>query len=226
MKHTKEHFKKSITNLLNDKGTDEVLSEAALPAYAHKNFMIDYIFWKRVEIASNFVSKNIIDKSEILDFGCGTGVFSYEMATKGHSITAIDLNLKPVNLLKSQINYPTSIEFIEGDFFQIEFTKKFDFIVALDVLEHISLNDLPLYIDQMKKILNPNGYIVVSGPTENILYKIGRKIAGDDFTGDYHHTNIGDIQKVFQKSLTVKKLAKLIFPFVLFEVFSAKVTSK
>ena len=74
--------------------------------------------------------------------------------------------------MKSQINYPTSIEFIEGDFFQIEFTKKFDFIVALDVLEHISLNDLPLYIDQMKKILNPNGYIVVSGPTENILYKI------------------------------------------------------
>ena len=59
MKHTKEHFKKSITNLLNDKGTDEILSEAALPAYAHKNFMIDYIFWKRVEIASNFVSGSI-----------------------------------------------------------------------------------------------------------------------------------------------------------------------
>lgn len=226
MKQTKILFKNSITNLLNDKGTDEVLSEAALPAYAHKNILIDYIFWKRVEIASKFISKKTNAKSEILDFGCGTGVFSYEMASKGHSITAIDLNLKPVESLKNQINYPDSIEFIEGDFFEMEFTKKFDFIVALDVLEHISLADLPKYIERMKKILNPNGYIVVSGPTENILYKIGRKVAGKDFTGDYHHTNIVDIQNVFEKSFDVKKLAKLVFPFVLFEVFSAKEVTK
>lgn len=44
MKETKKLFKKTITSILADQGTDEVLSEAALPAYAHKNPIIDFNF--------------------------------------------------------------------------------------------------------------------------------------------------------------------------------------
>ncbi len=44
IKETKLVFKKAVRCILNSKGTDAVLSEAALPAYAHKNPIIDYIF--------------------------------------------------------------------------------------------------------------------------------------------------------------------------------------
>ena len=55
----------------------------------------------------------------------------------------------------------------------------FDIIYALDVLEHI--NDLEPYVTLFSKLLVPGGTVIISGPTENIFYKIGRKIAGKRF---------------------------------------------
>ncbi|MCG2611242.1 methyltransferase domain-containing protein [Flavobacterium sp. SM15] len=222
MEKTKKIFKQNITELLNAQGTDEVLSEAALPAYAHKNPVIDHIFWKRLKLASDFISKNCKPGGKVLDFGCGTGVFSYDLASKGFELTSLDLDLKPVELLKTKIQFPASINFIQGDFFHLEFEpNSFDAIVALDVLEHIPLNELPAYLDKFNKLLKQDGYIVISGPTENILYKIGRKLAGNDFTGHYHETTIARIKEVFVSKFKVVTLGKLIWPFTLFEVFYA-----
>lgn len=223
MKETKTLFKSKISALLSKQGTDEVLSEAALPAYAHKNPLIDLIFWKRLETASDFITKNSSDAADILDFGCGTGVFSYHMGKKGHRVFAIDLDLTPVSLLKPVIDYSDTISFHEGDFFTMDFNgRTFDFIVALDVLEHIPLEDLPTFLDKFASLLKPNGSIVVSGPTENKLYRLGRKLAGSDFTGAYHETTIAKIKAVFERQFTVKTLAKLIWPIVLFDIFYAR----
>ncbi|HTQ27696.1 MAG TPA: methyltransferase domain-containing protein, partial [Puia sp.] len=115
----------------------------------------------------------------------------------------------------------SSIEFIEGDLMQISYPDhSFDYIIALDVLEHI--NNLDDYILLFKKLLKPGGSIIVSGPTENFLYKIGRKLAGEKFTGDYHVNNIHNIKKSFSKSMDTKTLRKLIWPFTLFELFVAR----
>lgn len=223
MKETKQLFKNKIIEILNNQGTDEVLSEAALPAYAHKNKIIDYIFWKRLSLAVSFVKKNFKSRSEILDFGCGTGVLSYEIAKNGHNVTAIDLNLTPVNILKNKINYPESINFIQGDFFSLNFVdKKFDVIIALDVLEHIPLDELPLYLKKFELLLKPRGVIIISGPTENWLYKLGRFFAGNDFTGHYHETTIGKIKRICNIYFKVKLISKLIWPITLFEIFYAK----
>ncbi|HEX9979471.1 MAG TPA: class I SAM-dependent methyltransferase [Flavobacterium sp.] len=223
MKNTKKLFKEQISGLLSLQGTDEVLSEAALPAYAHKNPLIDFIFWKRVEIAAGFIETKAKGKANILDFGCGTGVLSYKMAQSGHQVLALDLDLTPVNLLRDGIKYPDNITFKEGDFLNMDFSgQSFDFIVALDVLEHIPLDVLPVYLKKFNSILNPEGSIIISGPTENILYKIGRKLAGSDFTGEYHETTIGRIKHVFNDFFAVTTLRKLIWPLTLFEVFHAE----
>ncbi|QYS86570.1 hypothetical protein JJC03_00320 [Flavobacterium oreochromis] len=57
MKIERKIFKTAIQEILSKKGTDEVLSEAAFPAYAHKNPLIDYIFWKRLKIVANYIDK-------------------------------------------------------------------------------------------------------------------------------------------------------------------------
>lgn len=216
---TKKKFKKAFKEILRTTNNYE-LDEAALPAYAHRNPIIDYLFWKRLQVAFNF-SNNKGQLVRALDFGCGSGCFSYLLAKNGYEVTGIDLDFTPLQLVKEKIDFPSNIKFMEGDIFKLDIpNNSFDVIFALDVLEHIE--NLSEYIELFKKVLAPNGIIVVSGPTENMLYKIGRKIAGERFTGDYHVTNISKIKEEFKAHLKVSTIKKLIFPFVLFEVFKAE----
>ncbi len=215
----KKKFKTAFGRILSKQNNYEI-DEAALPAYAHKNPLIDYLFWQRVKVAANYANENGSGR-KVLDFGCGSGVLSYLLAEQGYAVTACDIEFRPLQLVKEEIDFPTGITFLAGDILSMDLPKgSFDAIFALDVLEHIE--NLEAYIIRFNELLIPNGSIIVSGPTENILYKIGRSLAGNRFTGDYHVTNIAKIKakfKLFNKVTTIKKL---LFPVVLFEVFVAK----
>jgi 2-polyprenyl-3-methyl-5-hydroxy-6-metoxy-1,4-benzoquinol methylase len=101
-----------------------------------------------------------------------------------------------------------------------EYNESFDCIIALDVLEHIE--DLSEFVALAQRVLKKDGFVVVSGPTENILYQIGRKIAGKQFTGTYHVSNIARIRERLAKDLRIEHVATL-FPFIpLFELFAAR----
>ncbi len=216
---TKKIFKLAFQQILK-KNNSLIIDEAALPAYAHKNILIDYLFWKRIEIAYDFAKKN--NYKTVLDFGCGSGVLSYLLSNNRFEVTACDLEFEPLNNIRDAISFPYGIDFIEGDILKtdLQFNKSFDLIIALDVLEHVK--NIEDYIDFFMKILKPGGAILVSGPTENILYKFGRKFAGKRFTGDYHVTNISKIRNRFSKKMNVKIVSRLVFPVILFEIFAAK----
>lgn len=215
----KRTFKKTISEILSIQGTNEALNESAFPAYANKNPVIDSLFWKRVEFSYKYLIEN---STKVLDFGCGSGVLSYALAKENIDVTAFDVNLSPLNIVKSKIEFSKNIDFIEGgleDLRKLE-ENAYDAIAALDVFEHI--NELDPYIEIFKKVLKPEGFIIASGPTENWLYKMGRKIAGKEYSGDYHETNIIDVRNNFEKKAIVKKL-KTIYPILpLFEIFIVK----
>jgi len=214
----KQQFKTAIQSIL-DAHTSYEIDEAALPAYAHKNPLIDYIFWRRVRIAYDYAITNRV--SSVLDFGCGTGVLSSALASAGKDVVAIDLNIGPLTLVREKISFPESIRFIEGDLLTQDLgTRKFDLIVALDVLEHIT--DLGPYIEKFASLLTPNGAILVSGPSENLLYKVGRQFAGKRFTGDYHVSNIKTIRNDFSRHMVTDTIGTLIWPLTLFEIFVAR----
>ena len=69
----------------------------------------------------------------------------------------------------------------------------FDLIIALDVLEHV--RDLPETIDQLLRLLRPGRELVVSGPTESMLYQFGRKLAGPEYSGEYHERGVAEIRQ-------------------------------
>ncbi len=216
-KTVKKEFKSAFEKILAKENNYEI-DEAALPAYAHKNVLIDYLFWKRIKVAFDFGNTNGPGK-KVLDFGCGSGVLSYLLAKNDYEVTACDLEFGPLNLVKQKIEFPRNINFVEGDIATKDFPdESFDVIFALDVLEHVE--NLEDYIKLFNRLLTPNGMVIVSGPTENLLYKIGRKFAGNRFTGDYHVTNIASIKDKFNDYNSVRTIKKLIVPFVLFEVFA------
>ena len=100
---------------------------------------------------------------------------------------------------------------------------KFDAVTCLDVLEHFENVDVVL--DKIDSVLKTSGYLVVSGPTESFLYKLGRLITKGVFSQETgpgagkHYHNIKQLDKIFQKRYKLLKRSKIRFMFIhLFDI--------
>lgn len=161
------------------------LDEMAFPAYFHGNMLSRAIFFGRL---SWFLQPFSIAKgSGTLDFGCGLGLLAPYVAAQYSRYSGIDLNPEVASRYSQELG-------LEGvDFHRslqgLDCGQRFDNIISFDVLEHV--DDLEIILAQFATLLNPGGKIALCGPTENRLYRFGRKIVG--FSGEYHHRNIHDI---------------------------------
>ena len=70
-------------------------------------------------------------KLKVLEIGAGEGIFSKYFKSKGHYVTAIDLDKGSVNRLKKQ-----GINALIGNFEDINLKEKFDIIIMSHVIEH------------------------------------------------------------------------------------------
>jgi len=173
--------------------------EEIVPEYHSSNKYVKNIFFKRFEIAIDYLHK--IGANKILDAGCGEGIFTNILKNTENfeEVIGLDIN-ENVTKLNEKFN---NIKFIVGDICNLPFYKYFDAIVCLDVLEHIEhIEDALLSI---YNALDDEGYLIVSGPTENFWYKLGRFLTKGTFSEESgpnagkHYYNIFDIDKLITK---------------------------
>lgn len=166
----------------------------------------------------NYIEK-YAPSENILDFGCGSGVMLSFLAQHSHQVTAIDVDLVPLERVKKYIPLAENIRVLDANQVPISqlTPKSFDLINALDVLEHV--DDLPGTLSKLLNLLKPGGQLVVSGPTENILYQIGRKLAGPEYSGEYHERGTAEIKRELNRLARIEQIATLYWPVPLFEVF-------
>jgi 2-polyprenyl-3-methyl-5-hydroxy-6-metoxy-1,4-benzoquinol methylase len=187
------------------------LSESCIPSYCHFNLLASFASWTRLFKARNLFQKYSTG-SIVLDFGAGSGELGRLLPTCDEYVF-LEENEELAKFIKCSI--PRSHR---EDLFSLK-EKKYDAIFCLDSLEHNS--NFSEIIDQLLTSLKPNGILIVSGPTENLLYKFGRIIAG--FTGDYHQTNIFIIESYLRTRLNC--INKFYVPFKL-PLFSISVWKK
>jgi 2-polyprenyl-3-methyl-5-hydroxy-6-metoxy-1,4-benzoquinol methylase len=197
------------------------LDEAAFPAYSHPNPLINWLFWQRLRTAMNHIARRA-PYERVLDFGCGSGVMLPFLSQNSKDVIATDLDLVPLERVKAYIPLAANVDVRDGSKTAITDLPEnsLDVIVALDVLEHV--HDLPRTLNELVSRLKPGGELVVSGPTENILYRLGRRVAGPEYSGDYHERGIAEIKQELKKISTVNHIATLYWPVPLFEIFSAE----
>jgi 2-polyprenyl-3-methyl-5-hydroxy-6-metoxy-1,4-benzoquinol methylase len=219
LKETKKLFKSAIITIAGERGNRYDLAEAAFPAYANRNPLIDRIFWGRLKAAERYVLMN--RAHDVLDFGSGSGVMTYCLTCDGCTVTGVDTVMAPLEEIRRHIAFPPSAKFMPPEALEVpQYDRAFDAIIALDVLEHI--DDLTAFVALAKRVLKPSGVIVVSGPTENVLYHLGRKLAGKQFTGDYHVSNVGRIRERLAQDFLIEPIVT-IYPWLpLFELFAAR----
>lgn len=134
--------------------------------------------WRRLDLALNLMLENLdlsSKKCVIGDFGCGLGIFTRSIGKLFSHSKIIGLDYTK-SLIHTQKLCPSdNTMFSMGDVQNLPFKPdSFDFIVSLDVLEHV--DDPITALQEINRVLKDDGVFLVSVPLEMILLRIIREI--------------------------------------------------
>jgi len=175
----------------------EQWEETCLPSYVHKNILAAYVSWQRLFEAKK-LAFDLANPTTVLDFGSGIGE-SRKLLPPGVRYFYIEEEDAAAKWIEEE--YPDAVRTT----LENPPEPKFEAIFALDSLEH---NDnYPELIDRLTGMLADNGVLVISGPTENFMYRFGRRLAG--FSGHYHQTTIHQINHYVDDRMTLLKRKRL-----------------
>ncbi|MBI5527415.1 MAG: methyltransferase domain-containing protein [Deltaproteobacteria bacterium] len=166
--------------------------EMAVPSYLHWNPAIRWLMWRRYETIAMLAE--IRPDTTVLEFGCGLGLFLPTLAARAGRVTAIDLHPEYAKRLAENRRLP--VRFV-GDLSQVE-DGSIDLIIAADVMEH--LDDPAAVARSFCQKLARDGRLIVSGPTETWLYRLGRVAAGFRGKGGYHRFDVYSLVAMIRQS--------------------------
>ena len=178
----------------------EEWEESCVPSYLHGNPLAAYVSWRRLFGAAELAKEFAPNPGRVLDFGSSVGELSHILDYAGdyEFIEFDDASAKYLISQNARARRTTLDEAPDATY---------DAVFAIDSLEHNK--NYAVLLARLISKLAPNGILVISGPTENALYRLGRRIAG--FDGHYHETTIFDIEQAAAKQL--KQLAVSTIPF-------------
>lgn len=181
----------------------------AVRTYFDKYKIIQNLYWKRLDkmldISGRFHAKTV------LDLGCGEGVLLPSLSKYYEIVYGIDIDIsvaKKVKEIYKLENVTLNEEPILNNSYE---DNKFDLIFAPSVMEHFK--DLDQLLEELNRILNKNGRLVFSSPTETKLYELGRKIFGFIKPADHYHS-VFEINDVARKYLKYEKKQNGPFSFI------------
>ncbi|MEN0046569.1 MAG: hypothetical protein AAF806_05900 [Bacteroidota bacterium] len=77
------------------------------------------------------------------------------LLSREHLIWANDIEFAPLRAIQKEIQFPDNGQFIHRELSKIEQLTKFDVIIALDVLEHMSGQEIEQYYHYFMRLLQP-----------------------------------------------------------------------
>jgi 2-polyprenyl-3-methyl-5-hydroxy-6-metoxy-1,4-benzoquinol methylase len=108
----------------------------------------------------DLVKRYFIPNGETADIGCGNGRDVNWLTQSGFSVTGFDISEELLQIARSL--YPKSL-FKNASLPELkEIETKFDNIFCETVIMHLPLNLISLAIENLKRILKPNGVIYLS----------------------------------------------------------------
>ena len=109
--------------------------------------------------------------SQVLDIGCGVGMWTRELAKRGYQVSAIDLTNNGVEITKKSLAvFNLSANVQVGDAEELPFSKSiFDGVVCHGVIHHTP--NTAQCVSEMIRVLKPGGIAVVSVYYKNIILR-------------------------------------------------------
>ena len=123
--------------------------------------MIRYLF------ASQFAREKTV-----LDIACGSGYGSDYLLTAGaHSVLGIDISAETISYCRTHYS-DKRLHFAVGDVGKIPlYDKKIDLVVSMETIEHIDEITQNIFLNEVKRVFNPEGIFIVSTPNSLVYPK-------------------------------------------------------
>jgi ubiquinone/menaquinone biosynthesis C-methylase UbiE len=114
------------------------------------------------KILNHFTFKYFKKNDQVLHAGCGSG--QVDMDLTGYvNITALDISDKALKIYKDI--HGDKVKIVEGSIFKLPFDDHtFDGIYNLGVMEHFTEPEIQEILKEFKRVLKPNGTMVILWP--------------------------------------------------------------
>ncbi len=144
--------------------------------------------------------EQIEPNSFVLDLGCATGYFGRELKKKGCQVIGVESDKLAAEIAKKYYQQVIVADLEESHRIKID-GNKFDYVLLLDVLEH--LRNRKLLFTVIHKWLKPQGILIISTP--NIAHiSVRFKL----LFGDFSYTDWGILDKTHLHFFTEETLKK------------------
>jgi 2-polyprenyl-3-methyl-5-hydroxy-6-metoxy-1,4-benzoquinol methylase len=148
---------------------DDKYRDTADDGRSHRTTRADTRFWEVIGKPGN---------KSILDFGCGAGWLSVQLASLGNHVVGIDISemlVRHARELAASSNLADRTEFHEMAGEHLDFpADSFDIVVGSAILHH---TDLPVTLDRIKHVLKKDGTAIFMEPlNQNLFLQIWRKV--------------------------------------------------
>ena len=127
-------------------------------------------FRERFQVWTDLLDRYVSPTDEVMDLGCGSGIFSPYLADKGCVVTGIDGSAAMIRLCE-QRNPLASVRYIVQALPLTDLTayQPQDVVLMSSLLEYI--DDRMEMLKQARHLLKPNGLLLVSIPNRTSLYR-------------------------------------------------------
>ena len=130
-------------------------------------------FQERVKLWTELINRAAHAQTRALDLGCGSGIFTFDLARRCKEVTAVDGSAEMLGLCreKGRVQGATNVSFVQSDIAQVGqvLTGRFDLIVCSSVIEY--LDDLNGALSMMAGLLASDGLLIISCPNRQSLFR-------------------------------------------------------
>lgn len=122
---------------------------------------------RRGEAVLRLIEGLTLENPKILDYGCGTGWFTAELARFGDAI-GVDLSEVAIEEARRRYSGPT---FLAANLFELSLPESaFDVVVSQEVIAHVA--DPHEYLGRITKMLKPGGYLVLTTANKIVMDRL------------------------------------------------------
>jgi len=103
----------------------------------------------------------------VLEVGCGDGATSRLLASQGNAVVSVDISHVALEVARRQVQGESlDLKYQYGDARKLESEgDEFDFVVSEHFVEHLSVPDMLIHLEEMRRVLKLGGCYLISTPS-------------------------------------------------------------